>query len=91
MTKAFLVQWRIKSDPPGNFIWSGSSGSSPFATQCCGSFPQSSKTHDYRPILVIAKDMADVAAKYPLAYMIEEMDVKDVVISDKVDYLLEKR
>ena len=43
-----------------------------------------SKQEDTRPILVIANIITDVATKYPSATSIEENDVKDVVILDKI-------
>lgn len=84
MTKAFLVYIKQETKNTSYGIWT--SGSSFPMTQ---QFPFPS--YDNRPILVITKDIADAATKYPKAHQIQEVDVKDVVISEKVDYLLEKR
>jgi len=86
MTKAFLVY--IKQEDKTIYgIWTSGSNLFPSMSQSC---PQS-KPVDYRPILVIAKHIGDVSTKYTSAYKIEELDVKDIIISEKVDYLLEKR
>ena len=85
MTKAFLVY--IKQETKNISYGTWTSGSFPMSQQCHSPFP----SFDNRPILVITKDIADAAAKYPKASSIQEVDVKDVVISEKVDYLLEKR
>jgi len=86
MTKAFLVYIKQETKNITYGLWT--SGSSfPTSQQCPSQFP----SFDNRPILVITKDIADAASKYPKASQIQEIDVKDVVISEKVDYLLEKR
>lgn len=86
MTKAFLVYIKQESKSTSYGIWT--SGSSfPLSQQC----PSQFQAPDNRPILVITKDIADAASKYPKASQIQEIDVRDVVISEKVDYLLEKR
>jgi hypothetical protein len=85
MTKAFLVY--IKQEDRTIYgVWTAGTSSFPISQ----SFPQS-KPVDHRPILVIARHIGDVSSKYTSAYKIEELDVKDIVISENVDYLLEKR
>jgi hypothetical protein len=85
MTKAFLVY--IKQEDKTIYgIWSSGTGIGTISQ----SYPQP-KPVDHRPILVIARHIGDVSSKYTSAYKIEEMDVKDIVISENVDYLLEKR
>jgi len=85
MTKAFLVYIKQESKTTYGMYTSGSPF--PLSQQC----PSLFQTPDNRPILVITKDIADAASKYPKASQIQEIDVRDVVISEKVDYLLEKR
>jgi hypothetical protein len=45
---------------------------------------------DSRPILVLATSIEDVAKTYKNASKIEELDVKDIVIDDKIDILLKR-
>jgi len=85
MTKAFMI--RIKEQPrsiPIQGIWQ--SGSAPSQTSVHpGVIP------DSRPILVIAKTIDEAASRYKNASSIEELDVKDIIIDEHVDIIIEGR
>lgn len=90
MTKAFMVYF--KEQPYANNLSIGFSSSPiPFGTQSC-SVPYSQYTQkDNRPILVIARTIDEAAVKYKNAIDIQELDVKDVIIDEKIDIIFEKR
>jgi len=75
MVKAFIVDF--KNNGLNNLYSVSGFG---YSSQI--SYP--TKKEDTRPILVIANNIADVASKYPNATSIDEEDVKDVVILEKV-------
>jgi hypothetical protein len=84
MTKAFLVYIKPQNTntPISPFVWS-----SPQIT----TYPSVYTAIDNRPILVIAKTIDEAAKKFKNATSIEEVDVKDIIIDENIDILLERR
>jgi hypothetical protein len=76
MVKAFTVVFK---PTPSNLYSVGG-----YAYGMSGQISYPLKQDDTRPLLVIANNIKDVAEKYPTATWIQEEDVKDVVILDKV-------
>jgi len=76
MVKAFTVIF--KPTNPNLYSVGG------YAYGCSGIFSYPTRQEDTRPLLVIANNISDVASKYPAAWSIQENDVKDVVILNKV-------
>ncbi|OGS39985.1 MAG: hypothetical protein A3K77_01395 [Euryarchaeota archaeon RBG_13_31_8] len=87
MTKAFMVYFK---DQATNFIGCFTS-SNLFGGYQTQSTPFTQSQRDDRPILVIAKSIDAAAAKYKNAVNIQELDIKDVIIDENVDIILEKR
>ena len=83
MTKAFMVYFEeVPRSSIFQTMWAQSGSTVPY---------QLPKLPDNRPILVIAKTIDEAATRFKKAIKIEELDVKDVIIDEKVDILLERR
>lgn len=83
MTKAFLVRFKQSGISSSPIVWASQSGS-------CSINPFSIQPRDDRPILIIAKTIDEAADKFKNASEIVELDVRDIIIDERVDIIFKK-